>query len=73
MKELVYPTQYCALLVNLFVTLRQTDSSVEEKMVNYWAEICNVVFYVVKNVVKCCILHSNYLGFNQITKFTFNF
>ena len=27
--------QYCALLVNLFVTLRQSDSSVDEKMVNY--------------------------------------
>ena len=25
-------SQYCALLVNLFVTLRQSDSSVEEKM-----------------------------------------
>ena len=33
------PTQYCALLLNLFVTLRQSDSSVEEKVVNYWAEI----------------------------------
>ena len=33
------PTQYCALLVNLFVTLRQSDLSVEEKMVNYWAKI----------------------------------
>ena len=29
------PTQYCALLLNLFVTLRQSDSSVEEKVVNY--------------------------------------
>ena len=29
------PTRYCALLVNLFVTLRQNDSSVEEKMANY--------------------------------------
>ena len=28
------PTHYCALLVNLFVTLPQSDSSVEEKMVN---------------------------------------
>ena len=26
-------------IVNLFVTLRQSDSSFEEKMVNYWAEI----------------------------------
>ena len=48
-------TQYCALLVNLFLTLRESDSSVEEKMVNYWAEICkllprdriNVVLYTV--------------------------
>ena len=41
MKELVYPPpQYWTLLVNLFVTLRQTDLSVEEEMVNYWAEIC---------------------------------
>ena len=29
------PTQYCALLVNLFPKLRQSDPSVEEKMVNY--------------------------------------
>ena len=34
------PTQYCALLVNLFVTLQQSDSSVVGKMVNYKAEIC---------------------------------
>ena len=25
------PTQYCALLLNLFVTLRQSDSSVDAK------------------------------------------
>ena len=32
MKESVYsPTQYCALLLNLFVTLRQSDSSVDGK------------------------------------------
>ena len=29
------PTQYCALLLILFVTLRQGDSLVEEKVVNY--------------------------------------
>ena len=28
-------TQYCALLVNLLVTLREGDSLVEKKMVNY--------------------------------------
>ena len=47
MKELVYPppnivrTQNYALLVNLFVILRRSDSSFEEKMVNYWAESAN--------------------------------
>ena len=39
MKELVpvpeSPTQYCTLLLSLFVILRQSDSLVEEKMVNY--------------------------------------
>ena len=45
------PTQYCALLVNLFVTLRQSDSSVEEKMVNYWPEICKLLPRDRKNVV----------------------
>ena len=48
-------TQHCAILLNLFVTLRQSDLSVKEKMVNYWPEICkllprdrkNVVFYTV--------------------------
>ena len=36
MKELVYPpTEYCALLVNLFLTFCERDSLVEEKMVNY--------------------------------------
>ena len=29
------PTEYFALLINLFATLEQSDSSVEEKMVNY--------------------------------------
>ena len=29
------PTQYCALLVNLIATSRQSVASVEEKMVNY--------------------------------------
>ena len=40
MKELVHPTQYCALLVNLLVTLQQSDSSAKEKMANYWAKVC---------------------------------
>ena len=57
MKELVYPppnivrTQNYALLVNLFVILRQSDSSFEEKMVNYWAEICKLLSRDRKNVV----------------------
>ena len=35
-KDLVLSlNQYCALLVYLFVTLRQSDSFVEKKMVNY--------------------------------------
>ena len=37
------PTQYCALLGNFFVTLRQSESPVEEKMANYWAEICKLL------------------------------
>ena len=49
------PTQYCALLLNFYVRLKQIDSSVDQKMVNYWAEICklyardgqNVVLYIV--------------------------
>ena len=45
------PTQYCALLVNLLVTLRQGDSSVDEKMVNYWAGICKLLPRDRKNVV----------------------
>ena len=45
------PTQYCALLVNLFVTLLQSDSSVERKKVNYWAEICKLLPKDRKNVV----------------------
>ena len=45
------PTQYCALLVNLFVTLRQCDSLVEEKIVNYWAEIWKLLPREGKNVV----------------------
>ena len=55
----LFPTQYCALLVNLFVTLRQSDSSVEEKNVNYWAEIWKLLPRDWKNVV--C---SNYLCCN---------
>ena len=39
----LYPTQDCALLVNLFVTQRQSDSSVEEKMVNCCAEVCKLL------------------------------
>ena len=44
-------TQYCALLLNLFVTLPQSDSSVEEKVVNYWAEICKLLPRDRKNVI----------------------
>ena len=43
--------QYCALLLNLLVTLPQSDSSVEEKGVNYWAEICKLIPRDRKNVV----------------------
>ena len=44
-------TQYCALLLNLFVTLRQSDSSVEEKVVSYWAQICKLLPRDRKNVI----------------------
>ena len=61
---------YCALLVNLFATLRQSHSLVEVKMVNYWAEISKLL---PRDKIKFCTVHSNYLGCNQITKFTSNF
>ena len=48
--SLSYP-QYCAVLVNLFVTLRQSDSSVDGKMVNYWTEICKLLPKDKKNVL----------------------
>ena len=36
MKELVYPTpNIVRLLVNFFVTLWQSDSTVDEKLMNY--------------------------------------
>ena len=63
------PTQYFVLLVNLFVTLQQSDSSVKEKMGNYQAEI----YKLRPRDKKCCIVHSNHLGCNQITKFISNF
>ena len=44
-------TQYCALLVNLLVTLRQSDSLIEEKMLNYWAQICKLLRRDRKNVL----------------------
>ena len=44
-------SQYCALLVNLFVTLQQSDSSVEEKMVNYWTKIGKLLPRNIKTVV----------------------
>ena len=64
------PTQYCALPVNLFLTLGQRDSSIEEKMINFWAEICKLL---PRDRKKCCIEQSNYLDCNQITKFTSSF
>ena len=48
------PTKCCALLVNLFVTLRQSDSSVEEKIVKYWPEICKLLPRD-KNVQTFCV------------------
>ena len=45
------PHPIFVLLVNLFVTLWQSDSSVEAKMVNYWAEICKLLPRDRKNVV----------------------
>ena len=47
----IFCAQYCALLLNLLVTLPQSDSSVEEKVVNYWAEICKLLPRDRKNVV----------------------
>ena len=44
MKELVYPTpNIVRLLVNFFVTLWESDSTVDEKLMNYWAEICKLL------------------------------
>ena len=39
------------MLVNLFVTLQQSDSSVKEKMWNYQAEICKLLPRDRKNAV----------------------
>ena len=51
MKELVYPPpNIVRCYLNLFVTLRQHDSSVEKKMVNYWPEICKLLPRDRKNV-----------------------
>ena len=44
------PTQHCALLVNLFVTLQQSHSLVEEKKMNYLTEICKLLPRDRKNV-----------------------
>ena len=51
----LFPTQYFALLVNLFATLRQSDSLVEEKMGNYLVEFCKQFLRDRKNVVLCTI------------------
>ena len=51
MKELFYPPHCCALLVYLLVTLRQSDSSVDEKMMNYWSKIWKQLPRDRKNVV----------------------
>ena len=50
--------------------IRQSHSLVEVKMVNYWAEISKLL---PRDNIKFCTVHSNYLGCNQITKFTSNF
>ena len=52
MKELVYPTpNIVRLLVNFFVTLCQSDSTVAEKLMNFWAEICKLLPSDRQNVV----------------------
>ena len=45
------PNKYWALLVNLFVTLRQINSLVKEKMMNYRGEICKLYPRDRKNIV----------------------
>ena len=45
------PTQYCALLINLLVTLQQSDSLVEEKMVNYLTKFYKLLHRDRKNIL----------------------
>ena len=45
------PTQYCALLINLLVTLQQGDSLVEEKMVNYLTKFYKLLHRDRKNIL----------------------
>ena len=38
-KTSLSPPEYCASLLNLFVTFQQSDSTIDENTVRYWAEI----------------------------------
>ena len=49
------PAEYCALLVNLFVRLWQSNSLVQEKMVNDWSEICKPLPRDRKNFLLCTV------------------
>ena len=64
------PTQYCALLLNFFVTLRQSSSSVDGKNGEFLSWNLQTTSQRQK---KCYIAHSNYLGCNQLTKVPSNF
>ena len=66
----ILSTECCVLLLDLFVTLQQSDSSVDKRMANYWAGIWKLL---PRDRKKCCTAHSNDLGCNQITKFTSKF
>ena len=58
------------VLVNFFITLLQSDFSVEEKVVNCLPETSKLLLKKIEK--KYCIVHSKYQGWNQITKFTYN-
>ena len=70
MKEWIYPPPNIVLLLDLFVTLRPNNSSVDKRITNYWGGIWKLLL---RDKKKICVVHSNNLVCNQITKFTSKF
>ena len=51
MKELVYLHPILCVASKFALTSRQSNSSVEENIANYWPEICKLLSWDKKNVV----------------------